>query len=316
MDLQVAYGIAPGAAQVVYYLPDDGYPGVAKSMVDADQRWPGAIWSLSLGFGCDGFDKPDDIKDVRTAIENAEKRGTSVFVSSGDTGGYECKGQIPNQPDFYGPPVADDIGVSTLAALPPVTDVGGTTLSTDANGAWADEMGWSEYTVTNGTGGGVSRLFERPDWQRGVSVPPGSAATIASLPDPPDPATRRLTPDVAADADPATGVAIYECGDDDTDCQAQPGGGTSQAAPIWAALTALMNEYLTSHGGQPVSNVNPLLYKAAASGARPGFRDVTAGGNCVYNSAPGFNLATGLGTPNTINLVQDILDIQKTGPVR
>ena len=78
-----------------------------------------------------------------------------------------------------------------------------------------------------------------------------------------------------------------------------------------------MNQYLTEHGGHPIGNpgkpLNYLLYQVAASGARPAFHDVTLGGNAVFQSGPGFDLATGLGTPNTENLVNDILDIQKAG---
>lgn len=192
-----------------------------------------------------------------------------------------------------------------------MTDVGGTSLSTDKRGAWATEAGWADYPVTQGTGGGVSNLFERPDWQRGVLVPPGSITTTQQIP---DPATHRLTPDISAAADPATGAAIFNCQSADTDCQPQPGGGTSQSAPIWAGLTALINEYLTTHGKRAVGgDLNRLLYQAAASGTRPAFHDVITGGNAVYDCAPGFDLATGLGTPDTNNLALDILDIQKPG---
>ena len=311
MDLQVAHGIAPAARLVVFYLTDSSYREMADKMRQADQGYPGAVWSLSLGMGCDIFDHGADVKPVRDAISAAENRGTSVFVSSGDTGGYECKGQPQfDPPDMYSPPVGAEIGLSSLASLPEVTGVGGTSLSTDERGGWVSEAGWADYVMTNGTGGGVSHLFLRPQWQRGVSIPPGSVATTQQIP---DPAAQRLTPDVAADADPATGAAFYDCRDNDKGCLPQPGGGTSQAAPIWAALTALMNEYLNSHGGRAVGYPNPILYSVAARGARPAFHDVTVGGNCVYNSGPGFDLATGLGTPDTVNLVSDILDLQKAG---
>jgi hypothetical protein len=56
-----------------------------------------------------------------------------------------------------------------------------------------------------------------------------------------------------------------------------------------------MNEYLIGHGGDVVGYLNPLLYAVGVGGARPAFHDVTFGGNCFYNSTPGFDLATGLG---------------------
>jgi kumamolisin len=91
------------------------------------------------------------------------------------------------------------------------------------------------------------------------------------------------------------------------------GGGTSQSAPIWAALTALMNQFLVENGGHPIGSMNPLLYRLAAGAARPAFHDVIVGGNAIYEAVPGYDLVTGLGTPHTDNLVHDILDIQKGG---
>jgi kumamolisin len=104
-----------------------------------------------------------------------------------------------------------------------------------------------------------------------------------------------------------TGAAFYYKGD------LVSGGGTSQSAPIWAALTTLMNQLLIDRGSHAVGDLNPLLYQVAAKGSRPAFHDVTFGGNAAFNSGAGFDLATGLGTPDTFNLVNNILDIQKAG---
>jgi kumamolisin len=120
-----------------------------------------------------------------------------------------------------------------------------------------------------------------------------------------DTARSRLSPDVSAVADPFTGVRfIFKQ-------QEVVGGGTSQAAPIWAALTVLMNQYLVTNGGRPLGNANPLLYRVAAGSNLPGFRDVRLGGNAVDISQPGYDLVTGLGSPNTYNLARNLLDIQK-----
>jgi kumamolisin len=318
MDLQVVHAIAPDAQQVVYYSPQTTggesyrqvYARAATVFEQADRDYPGAVWSLSFGEGCDTIDRPADLAPVRAAFANAEKHGTSIFVSSGDTGGYECKGYNKfGTPDVLTPPSDGEIGLSSLASVPEATDTGGTTLSTDGNGVWASEQGWAEYPSSQGTGGGVSSLFERPDWQRGVVLPPDPVIARRSIP---DPTTQRLTPDVAADADPGSGMATFwHC--EPKNCDPSAGGGTSQAAPIWAALTALMNQYLTEHGGHPIGHLNLLLYRIAASSARPAFHDVTLGGNAVYQSGSGFDLATGLGTPDTDNLVRDILDIQRAG---
>ena len=116
---------------------------------------------------------------------------------------------------------------------------------------------------------------------------------------------RRLTPDVAAVADQFTGVKIVFNG------KQLVGGGTSQSAPIWAGLAAVMNQYLVENGGRPLGDLNPLLYKVAEGSRLPGFRDVTLGGNAVADAQPGYDLVTGLGTPDVDNLVRNILVLQK-----
>jgi kumamolisin len=95
------------------------------------------------------------------------------------------------------------------------------------------------------------------------------------------------------------------------DRQDAVGAGTSQAAPIWAALTVLMNQYLLAHGGQPLGAINPLLYRVAAGANLPGFRDIGLGGNAVDYAQPGYDVVTGLGSPNVDFLVRDFLDIQR-----
>ena len=149
----------------------------------------------------------------------------------------------------------------------------------------------NDVPLSVGSGGGVSSWFDRPEWQRSV------------LPDRDQ--GRRLTPDVAAVADQFTGVKIVFNG------KQLVGGGTSQSAPIWAGLAAVMNQYLVANGGGLLGNLNPLLYKVAEGSRLPGFRDVTLGGNAVADATPGYDLVTGLGTPDVDNLVRDILVLQK-----
>jgi kumamolisin len=116
---------------------------------------------------------------------------------------------------------------------------------------------------------------------------------------------RRLTPDVAAIADPFTGARIV------FNKQDLVGGGTSQSAPIWAGLAAMMTQYLVANGGHEIGDLNPMLYRIAAGAPLPAFRDVTLGGNAVDRAAPGYDLVTGLGTPDIDNLVRNLLLVQK-----
>ncbi|CAN5841612.1 S53 family peptidase [soil metagenome] len=293
MDLEVAHAIAPDAKMVYVNarstVSGDGpYEKIAQLMESIDEQYPGAVWSFSIGWGCDKLLTAADLAPVRSALANAHENGTTAFNASGDLAGLECKGGQ----DWSSPPSDDDIGLDSVASLPEMTDVGGTTLSTDAQGGWLAEQSWFDVPLSQGTGGGVSNLFDRPDWQQGV-MPDTS----------PD---RRLTPDIAAVADAFTGVKIV------FKQQLLVGGGTSQAAPIWAGLAAVMNQYLLANGGQLLGDLNPLLYGIAAIGTQlPSFRDVVLGGNAVDNAGPGYDLVTGLGTPDVDKLVRNLLIAQK-----
>ena len=182
-----------------------------------------------------------------------------------------------------------------MASLPEMTNVGGSTLSTDADGQWLDEQAWFNVPLSQGTGGGVSALFDQPRWQ----------ADAATQVDPKRSAGKRMTPDISAVADPYTGVRIV------VDKEVVVGGGTSQAAPIWAGLTAVMTQYLTANGGRPIGALNPLLYRIATGAPRPAFRDVVLGGNAIDTAGPGYDLVSGLGTPNLENLAENLLLLQK-----
>ena len=129
-----------------------------------------------------------DLAPVRSALAAAHRNGTTAFDASGDLAGLECRGGH----NWSDPPSPDDVGVDAVASLPEMTAVGGTTLSTDAEGGWLAEQAWYDVPLTQGTAGGASQLFGRPPWQI-VDVPRR-------------PADRRLVPDVAAVADPFTGV--------------------------------------------------------------------------------------------------------------
>jgi kumamolisin len=134
-------------------------------------------------------------------------------------------------------------------------------------------------------------LFERPAWQASLDVGRGDG--------------QRLTPDIAAVADPFTGVKIV------FDQEVLVGGGTSLAAPIWAGIAAVTNQYLIERGGQPIGDLNPLLYRLAEGSRLPAFHDIVLGGNAVDSAGPGYDLVTGLGTPNVDNFAQDLLLLQR-----
>jgi kumamolisin len=143
-----------------------------------------------------------------------------------------------------------------------------------SNGRIVRETVWNSGSEGGASGGGVSATFALPAWQKGLMVVrhEGGAGTLV----------RRGVPDVAADADPASG---YRVRIDGTDTVV---GGTSAVAPLWAALITRVN----ATRGKPVGFVNALLY------AQPrAFNDVTSGNNGDYSAGPGWDACTGLGTP-------------------
>lgn len=292
MDLEVAHAIAPDARMVVINArptveSGGGFEKIGRMFDDAANQYVGSVWSLSIGWGCEALANATDVAPVRAALTNAHRRGITVFDASGDTAGLECKGGK----DWSTPPSAADVGVDTIASLPEITSVGGTTLSTDRQGRWLEEQGWIDPPLSQGSSGGVSRLFARPAYQNSVSSQRDSE--------------HRLVPDISAVADPFTGVRIV------FGQSPQIGGGTSQSAPIWAGLTALMNQYLVANGGRPLGDINPLLYGVAKGSKLPGFQDITAGGNAVDTPIQGYDLVTGLGSPNVDNLARNLLELQK-----
>jgi kumamolisin len=299
MDLSVIHALAPDARTVVVNARptvegDGGYAKIGQLFEDTERQFPGSIWSLSIGWGCDKLVTATDLEPARSALAAATANGTTAFIATGDLAGLECKGGD----DWSSPPGPDNEGLNSVASLPQMVNVGGTTLSTRADGAWLGEQSWYDVPLTLGTSGGVSALFDLPPWQR------DAAQSVPAQRNP----GRRLSPDVAAVADPFTGVRFV--------LQGRPavGGGTSQAAPIWAGLAAVMNQYLQANGGRRLGDLNPLLYRIAAGARLPAFRDVTLGGNATDDAAPGYDLVTGLGTPDTENLTQDVLDLQRGTP--
>ena len=293
MDIETVHELAPQAHLVFFNLNSINSATsdadlFAQAFLAAASRWPGAVISMSLG-ECEtesqAFDRADLVA-LNATVASIEAKGSTMFASSGDSGGLDC-----TPPSDYGqPPESSFEGVEVPASLPAVTGTGGTSLSTDAAGNYIGETTWSEPLLSQGTGGGVSADFSRPAWQSGVGT--GGQA---------DTGDGRQVPDVSADADPTTGNHIIEDGKSDI------GGGTSLSAPIWAAFTAIIDQYLRAGHDPPVGFFNPILYHLADSAVPyPPFHDVTVGGNDFYPATPGYDMATGLGSPNVYNLARDL----------
>jgi kumamolisin len=297
MDIEVAHALAPDASLVYVNLAAFGGKNSSpaaqfqQAFSAVAQEYPGAIWSVSLGLCEDIFSRPDAAA-VNNAVRVAERGGTSAFVASGDSGGLECLGlhardaRIPAE------------GVSFPGDLPQVTSVGGTALQLTTAGQVLGTAAWTEPLLSQGSTGGPSTLFSQPPWQRA----PGVISSFSDGSPCGQPAGRycREVPDVSADAAPSSGAAVRVNG------RWLSEGGTSLATPVWAALTSLIDRYLRSQGDAPVGFANPRLYRlASGSPPVPGIRDVTAGTNDFYPAGPGYDMVTGLGTPDAWNLARD-----------
>ncbi len=174
------------------------------------------------------------------------------------------------------------------AASPDVLSVGGTSLSVNSNGTVNSETAWS-------SGGGVSAYEAKPGYQS--SVVSGSY---------------RSTPDVSFDADPNTGVAVYDTyGDTYGGYGWMQVGGTSLGAPAWSAIIALADGSRLAAGKPSLNGVSqtlPALYSMSTSqsGTTP-FYDITSGGDSVATAGPGYDSATGLGSPRRTDLIDSTL---------
>lgn len=314
LDVEVVHAIAPGARIVVYDAgpsrPALEISGAATSPAsitrlfdDAGRQYPGAIWNLSIGWLCDRFYSWPSLEAVNAALLRAEQTGTSAFMASGDEDGLECSPEVDFSYDT--PPSPLDTGLDAISELPAMTAVGGTALSVTPNGEWFAEEAWAEPADVLGSAGGVALDVPRPAWQSGPGVGAGLSAAEQ---------TRREVPDVSADADWRTGAKLVlpSLGSPGHPPADEPGSGTSQAAPIWSALCALIDQYLEQNGGHALGEINPLLYELARTRQpHPPFHDVTLGENARYVASVGYDPVTGLGTPIADNLARDLLHLER-----
>ncbi|MER6299427.1 protease pro-enzyme activation domain-containing protein [Kitasatospora sp. NPDC001539] len=258
LDSEIVRGAAPKATQLVYEAPnsDQGEIDMANKIV-ADNR--ASVISISWG-SCE----PDTTAASMTAVDNAFKQaaaqGISIFSASGDDGSRDCtrstSGSTVKAVDFP-------------ASSPHQTGVGGTNLKVTSSNTYSSESAWST------AGGGVSTVFSKPSWQTGTGVS----------------GTMRTVPDVASNADPQSGFAIYTAGG------WQVYGGTSAAAPLWSGYAAQFNQKAKAAGQPVLGEASPRLYSVANTAGSGAFHDVTTGANQDFSAKAGYDQVTGWGSP-------------------
>lgn len=262
LDIELQLAMAPGASKVIVYeAPNDSAGSLACFNRIASENRAKAI-STSWGL------PEDQTTDSERAAENAAfqqmaAQGQTIFDASGDGGAYDDGATLS----------VDDPG-----GQPFMCAVGGTALTTyGPGGAWLGETTWKEPASQSGGGGGTSRFWPKPSYQSGL----GASAAMRDL------------PDVSLNADPRAAYAIYFNG------QWELQAGTSCAAPLWAGLTALINQRRVANGRSLLGFANPSLYNLGRSSAyRQVFHDIADGSdNLFYVAKSGFDDATGWGTP-------------------
>ncbi len=305
VDLENLIGLAPDAKVEVYYGPNAGngpYDTLA-TIVDAPPGQHAQVINNSWGL-CEPDSSATTVEQENILLEQAAAQGETFISSSGDRGAEGCAEEWNNNLDVPSQqidPNAADLAVDDPASQPYATAVGGTNLN--AIGPPPSETGW-EQLYWGASGGGISRFWQMPTWQLYSGVP-GVLNSYSSGTPCDDPSGYcREVPDVSADGSTETGYAtFYEGG-------WSAWGGTSTAAPDWAALAALADSSANPYPGcsTPFGFLNPLLYEiAAGDNHADAFNDITIGDNSgyfegtspygPYPATPGYDMVTGLGTP-------------------
>jgi subtilase family serine protease len=286
LDVEWSHSMAPGASIDLVVIPADetegvqGIPNMQNAQQFALSNHLGTIWSNSWSATEQSFHNTATIQNLDKLYAQAAAQGVTAFFATGDDGvaNTDKQGNVYPFPTVNYPP-----------SSPNAVAVGGTqvTTPTASISSYQPEEVWGTFGAG---GGGYSTVFSEPAAQ--------SAAGIT------DPSGMRGVPDVSMNAASLSAVLIYES----FDPTVPPGwtqiAGTSEATPLWAGTDAVMNQadgslgFLLPRLYQIYEN--PALYSEA-------FHDITVGNNSAdgitgYSAGPGWDPASGLGTPNAAGL--------------
>ncbi|WP_234535543.1 S53 family peptidase [Streptomyces shenzhenensis] len=282
LDIEDLIGLVPGASIIDYQgvdassATDQNVIDVYQKMVTDDQA---QVISTSWGL-CEALESSATANAENTIFAEAAAQGQSVVAASGDSGSSDCEPATGSS----------SAAVDDPASQPYVTGVGGTTMN--GSGSSATQAAWNSGGA--GSGGGVSARWKPTVYQGGVAT-----------------TTMRAVPDVAALADPGAGYPIYYL-DDTQSASPLPGiiGGTSGAAPTWAAAIVQANASGACQTNGQVGFLNDAVYRAGRSDYPSGFWDVTSGNNSVFatgfTAVAGYDEVTGLGAPKEAGLITSV----------
>jgi subtilase family serine protease len=306
LDVEYAHAMAPGANIVVAVANTDDSQNLLQVEQEVLPNYRSAIVSQSFGADETGpCSDPASFAAMETLYADQVQHGGTVVASSGDYGATNL-GPL----DEHCPSLAPMAGFP--ASSPLVLAVGGTQGNAYPGGLWiapgkyGGEQVWNELTPSifpgaGATGGAPSVVFAAPPWQQGLTT-----------------YSTRTQPDVAYNAAVNGGVIIILGGRHGVI------GGTSAGAPQWAAIVALANELRGKQGRLPLGRATPQLYAIAQDSRSYGedFHDILTGNNALggtaglpwlgipplpgFSAATGFDIPTGLGTPDVANLLKDL----------
>ncbi|HEV2583382.1 MAG TPA: S53 family peptidase, partial [Ktedonobacteraceae bacterium] len=265
LDMEVVLGTLNGLTNLfVYQAPNTatGYNDEWNQIVQDDIPVVSTSWGL-----CEPQMSASDVQAENGFFVQADAQGQSILTAAGDNGAFDCGDGT--------------LAVDDPASNPNITGVGGTHLIVNSSSSYSSESVWSGTPNSfNGGGGGISQLWTMPSYQSGPGVINGSSS--GSPCSAPSGQYCREVPDVSLNADPTVGYVVY-CTVATAQCDPSapfiPVGGTSAAAPMWAGVVALTDQYELEHGGTNLGFLNPLLYTLFSSSTLYSrvFHDVTSG---------------------------------------
>ncbi|MFL5666349.1 MAG: protease pro-enzyme activation domain-containing protein, partial [Ktedonobacteraceae bacterium] len=299
LDAELVLSTAPKLGALVIYE-------AGNNTADYNAEWAQIIQDAPPVVSDSWGTCESDLTSQQIALENnnftaAAAQGQAIFVASGDSGSSGC---------YFDTNKTTTLEPGDPGEQPFITSVGGTTLAW--NGTNFGETVWNTPQLGASTGG-ISLTQAMPSWQSQFNVP-GVQNQYSN--------GKREAPDVSLNADPNVGYLVF-CTSPAAGCNSTSPwwsvGGTSAAAPMWAAMMALTNQESIKAGGFNIGFVNPLLYQLASNSTSYAndFHDVTTSGNNDYNNLHGglypvttaYDMATGLGSFNAANLAADLVNL-------
>ncbi len=312
LDMELVLSSAPKLAGLKVYEAANSDAGL---LADWAQIVNDAVPVVSTSWGsCESSSFAQAVyAQENTLFQTAVLQGQTIFAASGDSGTNDCLNSTKS--------------VDDPASQPYVTGVGGTSLTLGPGNGYGSESVWNNNNDHAG-GGGVSSLWSMPSYQSGDAHTINPTYSTRVPCGAPSGSYCREVPDVSFNADPSVGYPIYctviaACGSGTWIFA----GGTSAAAPMWAAMAALLNQKLLHDGYFNAGFLNGDLYSIDqnlhSTSYAGGFHDVTSGDNdtidntYTYPATTDYDMATGLGSYNALNLANDVeLIVKSNGALR